>query len=129
MIEGGHGSGANLKEKAHTTALEMTYFARQLINERLATAAWIGAGVALLTLMALLSSVLTPFALGAVLAYLLVPGVDWLQRRRLPRWVAALVMMALADVLTRLVVIYLRGRRLAAAPAATAADIPGGVRG
>jgi hypothetical protein len=30
-------------------------------------------------------------------------------------WVAALVMMALADVLTRLVVIYLRGRRLAAA--------------
>jgi hypothetical protein len=43
-------------------------------------------------------------------------------------WVAALVMMALADVLTRLVVIYLRGRRLAAAPAATAADIPAGVR-
>ena len=29
-------------------------------------------------------------------------------------WIAALVMMALADVLTRLVVIYLRGRRLAA---------------
>ena len=29
-------------------------------------------------------------------------------------WVAALVMMALADVLTRLVVVYLRGRRLAA---------------
>ena len=44
-------------------------------------------------------------------------------------WVAALVMMALADVLTRLVVIYLRGRRLAAAPAATAAGIPAGVRG
>src|SRR5713101_7748283 len=38
-------------------------------------------------------------------------------------WVAALVMMALADVLTRLAVIYLRGRRLAAAPAA-AAHIP-----
>ena len=35
-------------------------------------------------------------------------------------WIAALVMMALADVLTRLVVIYLRGRRLAAAPAAPA---------
>jgi hypothetical protein len=38
--------------------------------------------------------------------------------------VAALVMMALADVLTRLVVIYLRGRRLAAA----AARIPAGAR-
>ena len=39
-------------------------------------------------------------------------------------WVAALVMMALADVLTRLVVVYLRGRRLAAGPAATLARIP-----
>ena len=40
-------------------------------------------------------------------------------------WIAALVMMALADVLTRLAVIYLRGRRLAAAPAAPAALHPG----
>jgi hypothetical protein len=32
-------------------------------------------------------------------------------------WVAALIMMALADVLTRLIVIYVRGRRLAAAGA------------
>ncbi len=39
-------------------------------------------------------------------------------------WVAALVMMALADVLTRLVVVYLRGRRLAAGPSATPARIP-----
>lgn len=31
-------------------------------------------------------------------------------------WVAALVMMALADMLTRLAVIYLRGRRLATVP-------------
>ena len=45
-------------------------------------------------------------------------------------WIAALVMMALADVLTRLAVIYLRGRRLAAAaPAASAAaPIPVGAR-
>jgi hypothetical protein len=39
-------------------------------------------------------------------------------------WVAALVMMALADVLTRLVVIFLRGRRLAGSPAVSAARIP-----
>ena len=32
VIEGGHGSGANLAEKAHTTALEMTYFARKLMD-------------------------------------------------------------------------------------------------
>ena len=39
-------------------------------------------------------------------------------------WVAALVMMALADVLTRLAVVWLRGRRLAADPAAAPALIP-----
>jgi prolyl oligopeptidase len=32
VIEGGHGSGANLTEQAHTDALEMTYFARQLMD-------------------------------------------------------------------------------------------------
>jgi prolyl oligopeptidase len=32
VIEGGHASGANLKERAHTTALEMTYFTRQLMD-------------------------------------------------------------------------------------------------
>jgi prolyl oligopeptidase len=31
VTEGGHGSGANLEEKARTTALEMTYFARKLV--------------------------------------------------------------------------------------------------
>ena len=42
-------------------------------------------------------------------------------------WVAALVMMALADVLTRLAVLFVRSRRLAATPAdvpATPADVP-----
>ena len=33
VTEGGHGSGANLKEKARTVALEMTYFARKLREE------------------------------------------------------------------------------------------------
>jgi len=32
VTEGGHGAGANLKEKAHTTALEMTYFVRKLMD-------------------------------------------------------------------------------------------------
>ncbi len=32
VTEGGHGSGANLKERAHTTALEFTYFARKLMQ-------------------------------------------------------------------------------------------------
>jgi prolyl oligopeptidase len=32
VTEGGHGSGANLRERAHTTALEITYFIRKLMN-------------------------------------------------------------------------------------------------
>jgi len=32
VTEGGHGSGANLRERAHTTALEMTYFIRKLMD-------------------------------------------------------------------------------------------------
>jgi prolyl oligopeptidase len=32
VIEGGHGSGANLRERAHTTALEMTYFIEKLMD-------------------------------------------------------------------------------------------------
>jgi prolyl oligopeptidase len=33
VIEGGHGSGANIKERAHTTAIEYTYFARKLMED------------------------------------------------------------------------------------------------
>jgi len=69
-----------------------------LDNERVATAAWVGVGLALLALMFLLSSVLTPFALGAVLAYLLAPGADWLQRHRMPRWLACLLMIVLTTL-------------------------------
>ena len=45
-----------------------------------------------------------------------------------PAWVAALIMMALADVLTRLAVIYVRGRRLTAtaAPARPATPVGAG---
>ena len=33
VIEGGHGSGANIEQRAHTTALEYTYFMRQLMDQ------------------------------------------------------------------------------------------------
>jgi prolyl oligopeptidase len=33
VTEGGHGAGANLRQTAHTSALEMTYFARQLMPD------------------------------------------------------------------------------------------------
>ena len=34
-VEGGHGAGANLKEEARASALEMTYFTRRLMDPRL----------------------------------------------------------------------------------------------
>jgi predicted PurR-regulated permease PerM len=47
----------------------------------------------------LLSPVLTPFLLGAILAYILQPGVSWLASKRVPRSIAALLMMLLLVVL------------------------------
>ena len=32
VIEGGHGAGANIEQRAHTSALEYTYFSRQLMD-------------------------------------------------------------------------------------------------
>jgi predicted PurR-regulated permease PerM len=51
--------------------------------------------IALVTgiLLWLLSPVLTPFLLGAILAYILHPGVSWLRRHRVPKGLAALLMM------------------------------------
>lgn len=66
-----------------------------LTAERLQTGLWVGVGLALLALLYLLAPVLTPFALAAILAYLLAPGVDWLAARRLPRWAAVLAMILL----------------------------------
>lgn len=33
VIEGGHGAGANIEQRAHTSALEFTYFSRQLMDD------------------------------------------------------------------------------------------------
>lgn len=64
-------------------------------EQRVQAGIWIGVGLAILVLLYVLAPVLTPFALGAILAYLLVPGVDWLQKRRVPRAVGALIMLVL----------------------------------
>lgn len=62
-------------------------------TERIQTGLWLGVGIALLALMYLLAPVLTPFALAAIFAYVMVPGVDWLHRHKLPRWAAVLAMI------------------------------------
>jgi predicted PurR-regulated permease PerM len=64
-----------------------------LNQQRVQTGLWLGVGLVFLVLLYVLAPVLTPFALGAILAYLLVPGVDWLQKRRVPRAAGALIML------------------------------------
>ena len=74
----------------------------------LQTATWTGVALALLGLLWLLAPILTPFALAAVFAYLCNPAVDALVRRRLPRTVAALLVIGgLTLVLIALVLVLL----------------------
>jgi predicted PurR-regulated permease PerM len=76
------------------------------ITHRLQTALWIGFGLALLWLVALLSPILTPFLLAGLLAYVCNPLVDRLQSLRLPRILAVLaVMLLLTGVLVGVILI------------------------
>lgn len=60
---------------------------------------WLAIALGVGILLWLLSPVLTPFLLGAILAYILQPGVAWMVRRRVPRAIAALLMMLLFTLL------------------------------
>jgi predicted PurR-regulated permease PerM len=63
-------------------------------RERLAASGWVGLAVlTALVFLYLLAPILTPFALAGVLAYMLLPGTDWLVRRGLPRAAASLIMV------------------------------------
>ncbi len=59
------------------------------------TLLWALVALFLAAMIWLLGPVLTPFFAAAILAYVLAPGVTWLQARRLPRTLAVLIMMAL----------------------------------
>ncbi|WP_134142943.1 AI-2E family transporter [Paraburkholderia sp. BL6665CI2N2] len=64
---------------------------------------WSAIAAGLGILLWILRPVLTPFLLGALVAYMLQPGVEWLVRKRVPRTVAVLLMMLLfASLLTLL---------------------------
>jgi predicted PurR-regulated permease PerM len=72
-------------------------------SEQKQTWFWLSVGVALAALLVLLGPVLTPFLAGAILAYALNPGVDWLDTRpifrgsrfSLPRAAAVVIVMLL----------------------------------
>ncbi|QDF98543.1 AI-2E family transporter [Azoarcus sp. DD4] len=74
--------------------------------DRLQTAAWAGAGLALVGLFWLLSPILAPFVVAAVFAYICDPAVNWMAARRTPRPAAVLlVITALALILIALTLI------------------------
>ncbi len=62
---------------------------------RLRCLLWLGVGVLGAGTLWLLGPILTPFLVGAVIAYFLDPLVCWLERRRIPRSVASAVLVTL----------------------------------
>ncbi len=74
--------------------------------DRLQTAFWALAGLALIALFWALSPILAPFVIAAVFAYISDPAVNWLVRRRMPRPAAvALVIVTFGLVLVTLALI------------------------
>jgi predicted PurR-regulated permease PerM len=78
----------------------MTLHNRQVLS-------WGAIALAVSVFLWILRPVLTPFLLGALIAYVLQPGVEWMVRHRTPRRVAALVMMLLFAFLVALLVVLL----------------------
>ena len=78
-----------------------------LRSDQLHMLPWIAAGAVLLWGLYLLGPVLTPFLAGAILAYMLNPGVEWLGRHKLPRSVATLVVIIATVLLGVLLVLIL----------------------
>ena len=52
-------------------------------------AAWAGIIAALIVFLVLFKDVLLPFVVGLAVAYFLDPAADWLEKHKLPRWLAA----------------------------------------
>lgn len=69
------------------------------------TLPWLTVVIVLGAMVWLLASVLEPFLIAAIIGYMLNPGVDWLQRHRVPRWIGTLLMIVLLVVLAVLLVL------------------------
>lgn len=66
---------------------------------------WIAVGLALFGAIMALAPVLTPFLFAFIFAYILNPGVDWLQRHRVPRFIGTSLMILLLVVVIVLLVL------------------------
>jgi predicted PurR-regulated permease PerM len=59
------------------------------------TLSWVVVAAIVGVLFYLLAPVLTPFLIAAIIGYILNPGVDWLARHRVPRWLGTTLMLIL----------------------------------
>jgi len=87
---------------------------------RLANYAWIAGAVLLVALaLSFLGPVLTPFLIGAILAYLGTPIVDWTERKGIPRWLStSVVILLFALALIALILVLVPLIRSQVVPAA-----------
>jgi predicted PurR-regulated permease PerM len=70
------------------------------LSDRLQTALWVAAGLAILALLYALSPILTPFLLAGILAYICNPLTDRITAWGLPRMAAVLIVMLALTALT-----------------------------
>lgn len=76
--------------------------------EQRQTLLWLSVGVLFLFLLWLLTPVLTPFVAAIVIGYVLNPGVDWMEKRRIPRVLGVLLaIVALGLLIAALVLVVL----------------------
>jgi hypothetical protein len=103
------GDNPRCQDTANSRILpEMTAPPDDQISDRLQTALWAAAGLAILVLLYALSPILTPFLLAGILAYICNPLTDRITGFGVPRMVAVLlVILALAALGAGLVLIVL----------------------
>ncbi|MNN04509.1 AI-2 transport protein TqsA [compost metagenome] len=68
---------------------------------------WVVVAAGLFAAIVALAPVLTPFLFAFIFAYILTPGVDWLQRRRVPRFIGVTLMIGLLTIIVVLLVLLL----------------------
>ena len=68
-------------------------------------AAWTAILLVLLLFISLFKEVLLPFVVGLAIGYFLDPVADWLERRKAPRWLAAVLALALFALVMLLIVV------------------------
>src|SRR5207302_1745334 len=93
---------------------------------------WLGLLVLIIVALGLVQSILLPFAAGFVIAYILAPGVAWLERRGVPRSLGSLIivilfLVAVAGILVVLVLL-IQGQIVAYLPRQSLETVRGQAR-